>query len=197
MKKKVFIIIFGILFLDQWSKIWVKTHLISGEEIVIFDWFRIHLIENNGAAWGFEIIGGKIGKLILTLFRIGALVAIAFWLRNAIKNKANHLLCITIAMIFAGALGNIIDSVFYGIIFDHSYYQVATLFSEHPYGHLLFGKVVDMLYFPFFEITFPDGLPFLAGKKFAFFNAIFNIADMSISTAVGIMIFFNKRLFGK
>ena len=196
MKKKVLVIILGILFMDQWSKIWVKTHLVSGGEIYIFDWFRIHFIENNGAAWGAEI-GGKTGKLILTLFRIAALVAIGFWLRNALKNKTNHLLSVTIAMIFAGALGNIMDSVFYGVIFDHSYHQVATLFSENPYGHFLFGKVVDMLYFPFFEITFPSWVPFLAGKQFAFFNAIFNVADMSISTAVGIMIFFSKRLFGK
>ena len=196
MKKKVVFTVVGILVLDQWSKIWIKTHLVSGEEIYIFEWFRIHFIENNGAAWGAEI-GGRLGKLILTLFRIVALFFIGFWLRNSIRNEASGLLCITIAMIFAGALGNILDSVFYGVIFDHSNYQVATLFAEKPYGELLYGKVVDMLYFPFFETTFPSWIPFLGGKEFAFFNAIFNIADMAISTAVGIMILFGKRMFAK
>jgi signal peptidase II len=102
-----------------------------------------------------------------------------------------------IALIFAGALGNIIDSVFYGVIFNDSTWQVATLFSDKPYGTLLHGKVVDMLYFPFFESTFPSWIPVIGGDKFSFFNAVFNVADMAISTGVGILIVFNKKAFGE
>ena len=193
MKIKVIIIIIAILVVDQCSKIWIKTHLVSGEEIYVFEWFRIHFVENNGAAWGAEL-GGKTGKLILTLFRICALVAIGIWLRNVVKKKSSTLLCVSIAMVFAGALGNIIDSVFYGIIFDHSDQQVATLFADSPYGLFLYGKVVDMFYFPLFEGTFPSWVPFWAGQKFTFFNAIFNVADVAISTALGLMIFFGKKM---
>lgn len=197
LSRAIFIIIL-ILLIDQISKIYIKTNFYYGEEVRVFDWFRIHFIENNGMAWGFEF-GGNAGKLFLTLFRLIAIVGIGYWLYNATKKHAPKLLVVAIALIFAGALGNILDSVFYGVIFNTpGGTEVATMFSDDPYGSLFFGKVVDMLYFPFFENAIvPEWVPFVGGKTFTFFNAIFNIADMSISTGVGILIVFNKRVFPK
>ncbi len=192
--KKALLIIVPVLAIDQISKIWIKTNLMLGQEIFVFDWFRIHFIENNGAAWGAEI-GGKVGKLVLTLFRLCAIVGIGYWLLKSIKNKEHNLLIIAISLIFSGALGNIIDSVFYGVLFDHSNYQLATLFAEKPYGTILHGKVVDMLYFPMWHGTFPSWLPKVGGDSFTFFNAIFNVADAAISVGVGILIVFGKKVF--
>ena len=150
MKKSIFIIIL-VLLIDQISKIYIKTHFHYDEELVIFDWFRLHFIENNGMAWGYEF-GGRAGKLFLTIFRLIAIVGIGYWLYSSIKKKGHTILIIAISFIFAGALGNILDSVFYGVIFDTpGGFEMATLFSEEPYGQLFFGKVVDMFYFPFVE----------------------------------------------
>lgn len=194
--KKAILIIIAVLAIDQISKIWIKTNFMLGEEIYVFDWFRIHFIENNGAAWGAEI-GGKTGKLILTLFRLCAIVGIGYWLRTSIQKKAHQLLIVSIALIFAGALGNIIDSVFYGVIFDHSNYQVATLFSSETYGSVFHGKVVDMLYFPIWQGVLPTWIPEFGGKNFTFFNAIFNIADSAITIGVAILIVFGNKIFPK
>jgi len=167
------------------------------EEVVVFDWFRIHFIENNGMAWGAEF-GGKAGKLFLTIFRLFAITGIGYWLYTSIKNNAHTILIVAISLIFAGAMGNIIDSVFYGVIFNTpGGHETATLFSEKPYGNLFFGKVVDMLYFPIWKGDLPNWLPIWGGKPFTFFNAIFNVADTAISTGVGILIFFNKKAFPK
>lgn len=166
------------------------------EEIRVFDWFRIRFIENEGMAWGAEI-PGSYGKLILTLFRIVAVGGIGWWLYDSVKKRQSPYLIVSIALILAGAFGNIIDSVFYGLIFDHSHGQVATLFSNNPYGTIFHGKVVDMLYFPLFDGTFPAWFPIWGGEHFNFFNAIFNIADASISIGVGILIVFNKKAFAK
>ena len=186
-----------VLLIDQISKIYIKTNFLYGEEVVVFDWFRIHFIENNGMAWGAEF-GGKTGKLFLTIFRLFAITGIGYWLYTSIKKNAHNVLIVAVALIFAGAMGNIIDSVFYGVIFDTPRNATATLFSEQPYGKLFFGKVVDMLYFPFVENgTLPSWIPFIGGKTFTFFNAIFNVADTAISTGVGILIFFNKKAFPK
>lgn len=190
------LIIAIILLIDQFTKIYIKTNFIYNETVDVTSWFKIMLIENEGMAWGTKIPGLH-GKLILTVFRILAVCGIGYWLYDASRKHSSKYLMVAIALIFAGAAGNIIDSVFYGVYFDHSYNQVATLFSDDPYGTWFHGKVVDMLYFPICEGTFPDWMPFWGGHPFKFFNAIFNIADMAISTGVGILIVFNKKAFHK
>ncbi|GGK54387.1 MULTISPECIES: lipoprotein signal peptidase [Flavobacteriaceae] len=194
--KKAIAIIVVILLIDQISKIYIKTNFFYGEEVVVFDWFRIYFIENNGMAWGAEF-GGKSGKLFLTIFRLFAIAGIGYWLYSSVKKNAPNILIVAISLIFAGAMGNIIDSVFYGVIFDTPINGVATLFAEKPYGELFYGKVVDMLYFPIWSGDLPEWLPIWGGKPFTFFNAIFNVADTAISTAVGILIVFNKKAFPK
>jgi len=192
--KKAYLLVILILIVDQISKIYIKTNFIYGEagQIDVASWFKILLIENEGMAWGTEIPGAY-GKLILTLFRLVAVTGIGWWLWDSVQKKYSNYLIVAISLILAGAFGNIIDSVFYGVIFDHSNGQTATLFSDQPYGTWFHGKVVDMLYFPIWEGDLPS---WLGGKHFTFFNAIFNIADMAISTGVGILIVFNKRAFG-
>lgn len=146
-------------------------------------------------AWGVDI-PGQYGKLLLTLFRLVAIVGIGYWMWDSIKKEASRVLIVSIALIFAGAFGNIIDSVFYGLIFNDSHNQVASFLSpEGGYGTLFHGKVVDMLYFPLWKGYLPEWLPFWGGKYFTFFDPVFNIADMSISTGVGMLIAFNKRAF--
>jgi signal peptidase II len=166
------------------------------DQIDVTSWFKILLIENEGMAWGTKIPGAY-GKLVLTIFRILAVLGIGYWLYDASTKHSSNYLMVAISLIFAGAVGNIIDSVFYGVIFDNSYNNLATLFAENPYGTWFHGKVVDMLYFPIVEGNFPEWLPIWGGHPFKFFNAIFNIADMAISTGVGILIVFNKRAFAK
>ncbi|PAM96038.1 lipoprotein signal peptidase [Flavobacterium sp. IR1] len=194
--RKAYLLIFLVLIVDQISKIYVKTNFALGEEVLVFDWFRIHFIENEGMAWGTKI-PGQYGKLILTVFRIFAVFGIAYWLADAVKKRQSSYLIVAVALILAGAAGNIIDSVFYGVVFDDSSNNLATLFSREPYGTWFHGLVVDMFYFPIWEGNLPEWLPFFGGKHFMFFNAIFNVADMAISTGVGILLVFNKRIFPK
>jgi signal peptidase II len=195
---KAYFLIVLILLVDQLSKIYVKTNFILGEEVHVFNWFQIHFIENEGMAWGTKI-PGEYGKLILTVFRLFAVTGIGYWLWDAVeRKKSSNYLIVAIALILAGAFGNIIDSVFYGVIFDDSHQQVATLFAEKPYGTWLNGQVVDMFYFPFIkDYPMPEWVPYFGGREFTFFNAIFNVADMAISTGVGILIVFNKKAFHK
>lgn len=196
LKKATFIIIL-ILLIDQISKIYIKTNFNLGEEIKVFEWFRILFVENEGMAWGAKI-PGEYGKLLLTLFRLGAIVGIGYWLWDSVRNNGSRVLIVAISFIFAGALGNIIDSVFYGIIFEDSYGQVAAFLPEGGgYGTLFHGKVVDMLYFPLFEGMLPKWIPFLGGEYFSFFDPVFNIADTAISTGVALLLLFNKKAFPK
>jgi len=185
------------ILIDQISKIYVKTHFTLGEEVTVFsNWFILHFTENNGMAWGFEF-GGKAGKLFLTIFRLIAVTVILYWLYKTIQRNVSKWVIVAISLIFSGAIGNIIDSVFYGVIFDSSAHKLATLFSENPYGEVLQGKVVDMLYFPMWEGVLPNWMPFIGGEYFTFFNAIFNAADSYITIGVVLLFLFNKEAFPK
>jgi signal peptidase II len=184
------------LILDQVIKIYVKTNFYLGEEVKIFDWFRIHFTENNGMAMGFEF-GGRTGKLFLTVFRLAAVSGIIYWLSQSIKRGAPKGVIMAIAFVFSGAVGNIIDSVFYGAIFDTPKNGIATLFADKPYGEMLYGKVVDMFYFPFFNGTFPDWMPFFGGDRFTFFQYIFNPADAFITIGVVLLFIYSKEAFPK
>lgn len=197
--KKALLIIFLILIVDQVLKIWIKTNLAIGDEIVVFkDWFILHFVENNGMAFGFEF-AGEYGKMALSIFRILAVIAIGWYLFKLAKNKEipfGFIACI--ALIFAGAIGNIIDSLFYGIIFNHSWGQVATLFpAEGGYSSFLHGKVVDMFYFPLIEGRYPEWVPSVGGNPFIFFRPVFNIADSSITVGIFSILLFYRRYFNK
>lgn len=194
--KNASLLILAILVIDQATKLYIKTHFMLGEEVHVFDWFRILFVENEGMAWGAKIPGAY-GKIILTSFRIVAIGLIGYWLWDSIQKKAPEILIISVALILSGAIGNILDSVFYGVIFDSSLGQVATLFAEQPYGELLKGKVVDMLYFPLYNDTLPSWIPIWGGERFVFFEPVFNIADMAISTGFGLLLVFNKKAFPK
>jgi signal peptidase II len=188
-------ILFTII-LDQVIKIHIKTNFVLGEEVVVFDWFKIHFVENNGMAMGFEF-GGKAGKLFLTVFRLVAVSAIMYWLIGNIKTKVHNAVIIAISLIFSGAVGNIIDSVFYGAIFDDSANKVATLFADEPYGSIFHGKVVDMFYFPIWSGDLPSWIPFIGGEPYTFFQYIFNPADAYISVGVALLFIFSKQAFPK
>jgi len=198
MSKKYIAILTIILaiIIDQIIKIYVKTNFVLGEEVVVFDWFRIHFTENNGMAMGIEF-GGEYGKLFLTVFRIFAVGLIVYWLADNIKRNIHSAVIVGISLIFAGAVGNIIDSVFYGVIFDDSMHKVATLFAENPYGTLFHGKVVDMFYFPIWSGTLPDWIPFVGGDPYTFFQYIFNPADSYITIGVILLFIFSKHAFPK
>lgn len=195
--QKSIILIVIILIVDQVSKIYIKTNFELYEDIEVFSWFKILFIENEGMAWGAKI-PGSYGKLILTLFRLFAIVGIGWWLWDSTRKKAPKVLLIAISLIFAGAMGNIIDSVFYGVLFDDSTGQVAAFLPEAGgYAPLLKGKVVDMLYFPLYDGILPDWVPFWGGERFVFFEPVFNIADMAISTGFGILLVFHRKAFPK
>lgn len=197
--KKAIGIIVLILLIDQISKIYIKTNFALGESVEVFGWFKILFVENKGMAWGVEL-PGSYGKLFLTLFRLFAITAIGYWLFDAVKKKSSRILIVAIALIFAGAFGNIIDSVFYGIIFNESLYQgeVASFMPEAGgYAPVFHGHVVDMLYFPMIDTTWPEWVPWLGGGRLSFFDPVFNIADSAITIGVLLLIIFNKRAFPK
>lgn len=194
--KRPFIIIFLVLLIDQSIKFWIKTNMYLGQEFHIAgNWFIIHFTENNGMAFGLEF-AGEYGKLFLSLFRIAAVAGIGYYLNYLVKTKAHGVLISGMAFIFAGALGNIIDSTFYGMIFSSSEYQLAQLFPEGGgYATFLHGKVVDMLYFPIISGHFPEWLPVWGGDYFTFFRPVFNIADSSITIGVILILLFQSVIF--
>lgn len=202
--KWIFIIILGILLLDQAFKIYIKLNYTlttyGVEPIVDLRFFKLLFIENRGMAMGTKLndflpfISDEFAKLFLTFFRILAIGGIGVWLRNSIRENKSSLLICAVSLIFSGALGNIIDSVFYGVLFSGSYGQVATFLPEQGYAPLFFGHVVDMLQFPIATWNWPNWLPFIGGESYTFFQYVFNIADTAISTGVGILIVFHKRI---
>ena len=181
--KKSVLLIFLILFVDQASKIYIKLHFALGDHVSVFSWFQIYFIENNGMAFGMELIG----KLFLTIFRIIAVGALGYYIHVLIKKQFSTGYILTISLVLAGAAGNILDSIFYGVLFNDSYGHIASFLPDGGgYSSLFYGRVVDMLYFPIIHNS--------AGETL-FFSPVFNIADSAISVAVVIiLIFFRKEL---
>lgn len=196
--KKSILVIVLVLLIDQITKVYIKTHFTLQEEIQVFNWFRIVFVENKGMAWGFEL-PGSYGKLILTLFRLAAITGIGYWLYDSVRKESPRILTFCIALIFAGALGNIIDSLLYGVLFGESTLtNVASFLPEGGgYESLFYGKVVDMIQFTFYNDTLPEWIPFWGGDHFSFFDPVFNIADSAISVGVFLLIIFNKKAFPK
>lgn len=196
--KKSILIVVLILLIDQVLKIWIKTHMALGDEFsVIGRWFLIHFVENNGMAFGFEF-GGDYGKIFLSLFRLIAIVGIGWYIVKLVKKDVSMGFIACVSLIFAGAVGNLIDSAFYGMIFTDSYGKVATLFpTGGGYASFLHGRVVDMFYFPLVSGIFPSWVPFVGGTDFQFFRPVFNIADSSISIGIFSIIIFYRSQFNK
>lgn len=199
--RRPLIIVLAVLLVDQIFKIWVKTSMYYNQDIEIFSWFHIHFIENPGMAFGFEW-GGVTGKIMLSLFRLVAIVAIFIWLRRSLAQKSRPIHITAIALILAGAIGNIIDSMFYGLLFD-----TGSVFNEElggwvaysglsqfggGYAGFLRGNVVDMLYFPLYRGVLPEWVPIWGGEYFVFFRPIFNIADSAITVGVALLLFFRQ-----
>ena len=201
MKKslKVVLIVIGVLIIDQWLKIWIKTNLAYGEEIQLLGqkWALIHFVENEGMAFGITL-GGDYGKLALSLFRIAAVCFLFYYLRLLLRSKVAFGLIASFSLILAGAIGNILDSAFYGLIFSETPYHggVATLFPQDGgYAGFLHGKVVDMFYFPMYEGFFPDWVPLWGGEHFQFFRPVFNVADTAITVGVLSLLIFFRSFF--
>jgi len=194
---KPFLVVFIVLLADQLLKFWIKLNMSMGEEYhVVGNWFIIHFTENNGMAFGLEL-GGEAGKLFLTLFRILAVCGIAYGVVYLIGKKYHRGLILNISLILAGAIGNIIDSTFYGVLFsESSYYEPAKFLPEvGGYAGLFHGKVVDMFYFPLIEGIIPKWLPFWGGESFIFFRPVFNVADAAISVGVILILIFQRNYF--
>ena len=210
--KNVFIIVLLIIIADQALKVWVKTHMPLSYQWefyhvpvspydkgihIIGNKAQIYFVENEGMAWG-KKFGGYWGKMALTLFRLVAVIFGIFYIQSIIRKKYHRGFIICAALIFAGALGNLIDSMFYGLLFEASTIDhIAKIFPPHGYAGFLHGSVVDMLYFPLIRSHFPGWLPFIGGDDFEFFSPVFNIADASISIGVIAILVFQKRFFKK
>ncbi|MBP6365259.1 Lipoprotein signal peptidase [bioreactor metagenome] len=193
--KQVTLIVFVLLLIDQAVKIWIKTHMTIGESIPVFgDWFQIYFIENNGMAFGMQF-GGAIGKFFLTALRLVLIGVIIYYVKKLIESGSSRAFLTGVALILVGAIGNVIDSMLYGIVFSESNFtQVASLFPEGGgYAPFMFGKVVDMLYFPIIDTTLPQWFPFKGGEQFIFFRPIFNIADSCITIGVFYLLLFKRK----
>ncbi|MBN2263947.1 MAG: lipoprotein signal peptidase [Prolixibacteraceae bacterium] len=197
-KHLAFLVIILILVADQLLKIWVKTDFYLGESRPVFgNWFILHFVENRGMAFGVEF-AGRFGKVLLTLFRLVAASAIMWYLLKLIKKGIPTGLVICIALIFAGAVGNIIDSAIYGMIFSDSYGRVAEFMpAGGGYETFLHGSVVDMFYFPLIDTTLPNWWPVNPGQRFIFFRPVFNIADSSITVGISIILLFYRKIFNE
>jgi signal peptidase II len=195
--RNVTLIILLVVLADQALKLYIKTHFnINESHNVLGNWFRLYFVENEGMAYGWKF-GGQAGKKLLTLFRLGAVIFGVWYLRSIIQKKYHNGFRVCAALIFAGALGNLIDSMFYGMIFEDSFPgHLAAIFPKHGYAGFLHGKVVDMLYFPIIrDAHFPKWVPVWGGDDFEFFRPIFNLADASISAGVITILVFQKRFF--
>ena len=195
-KTKSILLILLILLVDQILKIYIKTHFMLGEEVVVAkNWFIIHFVENNGMAFGFEF-GNNIGKYFLSIFRIAAICALGWYLTKLWKKQLPFGLLVCFSLILAGAIGNLIDSAFYGLIFNESHNKVASLFpAGGGYNTFLLGKVVDMFYFPLIDSHFPTWFPIWGGQEFIFFRPVFNVADSSISIGIVAIFIFYRQYF--
>jgi signal peptidase II len=197
--RTVALLILLLLVIDQAVKIFIKTSFYYGEEHKVFEWFRLHFIENPGMAWGWKLGEGNAGKLILTLLRLTAVIWGSFYLHKIIRKKYHQGFIYCVAFIYAGAFGNLIDSMFYGLIFEKSDPALQNVAQAFPsgggYTGFLFGSVVDMLYFPIMDIRLPEWWPVSGGKSFEFFSPVFNIADVWVSVGVIGLLVFQKRFF--
>jgi signal peptidase II len=195
-KTKSILIVLFILVVDQVLKIWIKTNMMLGDEfIIVKNWFIIHFVENNGMAFGLEF-GNSIGKYFLSIFRIIAVGAIGWYIAKLWKREVPFGLIACFSLIMAGAIGNILDSAYYGLIFNDSYGKVATLFPPGGgYSSFLQGRVVDMFYFPLISGNYPSWFPFVGGNDFIFFRPVFNIADSSITVGIISILLFYRGFF--
>lgn len=193
------LIILLVIIIDQLTKIYIKTNFYYGEEhMVLGSWFRLHFIENNGMAFGMKFSAGALGKLFLTSFRLIAVGFGFYVLKQLVQKKYTRGTIICGSLILAGAMGNLIDSMFYGLIFSESSFHIAHFVPfGQGYGKFLHGQVVDMLYFPLVEFPMPDWVPLIGGKTFSFFDPVFNIADAAISTGVLVLLVFQKKMIHK
>jgi signal peptidase II len=204
--KKIMGITLLVLLIDQASKLYIKTHFALGEQTEILPWFKLAFVENPGMAYGLQF-GGLVGKYLLSLLRVVLVIFMFFYFKKLIKQQASNWFVVPLAMVFAGAIGNLIDGMFYGLIFDSGtslhaqtgywigYEGVSQYNTAQHYAGFMNGCVVDMLYFPLFSFNWPTWLPVVGGEHFEFFKPVFNIADSAITIGVAIMLIFKKKAF--